>query len=164
LAEASEVNRRHFLQAIGAAVAVTAGGIELLQLEVPKRTFFLPPGAGWPVSRVLTLCDGTAGWHRESKILYGMDQSPLAIARAAMRLMVVGTVPVKELAGLDIENQFRTVRLVGPAGNCLVDGAFAVRRYQLSSDHSHARIELEALTGPEGQPAAITLLDDRGSG
>ncbi len=41
------MNRRAFLQAIGASVAVTAGGIELLRLTVPKRTFFLPPAGGW---------------------------------------------------------------------------------------------------------------------
>lgn len=43
------MNRRHFLQAIGAGVAATAAGIELLELAMPKRTFFSPPAAiGWP--------------------------------------------------------------------------------------------------------------------
>ncbi len=41
------MNRRSFLQSIGASAAISAGGIALLELAVPKRTFFLPPTGGW---------------------------------------------------------------------------------------------------------------------
>jgi hypothetical protein len=41
------VNRRSFLKALaGGAVALTAGGIALLEAE-PIRTYFMPPRCGW---------------------------------------------------------------------------------------------------------------------
>jgi hypothetical protein len=78
------MNRRHFLRAIGAAVAVTAGGIELLELAVPKRTFFLPPAVGW---------SGYASGGFETftyKYLYGIAVFPIAIIRGHGELILSG--------------------------------------------------------------------------
>lgn len=42
------MNRRSFLKAMmGGAVALSAGGIALLEAQPVQRTFFLPPRAGW---------------------------------------------------------------------------------------------------------------------
>lgn len=42
------MNRRSFLKALaGGAVALSAGGIALLEAEPIQRTYFLPPAGGW---------------------------------------------------------------------------------------------------------------------
>lgn len=42
------MNRRSFLKALaGGAVALSAGGIALLEQEPIERTYFLPPRGGW---------------------------------------------------------------------------------------------------------------------
>ena len=42
------ISRRGFLKLMGAAAAVTAGGIELFDLEIPSTTtYILPPTFGW---------------------------------------------------------------------------------------------------------------------
>lgn len=43
------MNRRGFLQLLGSTVALTAGGIALLEPE-PIKTYFLPPRGGWAAS------------------------------------------------------------------------------------------------------------------
>lgn len=45
------MNRRSFLQLLGASVALSAGGIALLEPEPVKAvTYFLPPRGGWAAS------------------------------------------------------------------------------------------------------------------
>lgn len=139
------MNRRHFLQTIGAVAAVTAAGIELVQLAVPKRTFFLPPVIGWLASRVLTLNDGQLDFSRDHKLLYGRGQLPVLVARDIARIVVAGTIPIEELAGLDT---LRTVRFAGLMSACRLEGEFMLRHYELSSiDHGRARIELVSTGG-----------------
>lgn len=43
------MNRRGFLQLLGASVALSAGGIAILEPE-PIKTYFLPPQGGWAVT------------------------------------------------------------------------------------------------------------------
>jgi hypothetical protein len=48
------MNRRNFLQMIGAGAAtLSAGGIALLE-PVLNRTYFLPPKGGWPKPEVIS--------------------------------------------------------------------------------------------------------------
>jgi hypothetical protein len=44
------MNRRLFLQALGAGVSLVAVSQELADLLSPKKTIFLPPATGWPGS------------------------------------------------------------------------------------------------------------------
>ena len=41
------VSRRGFLQMLGAAVTLSAGGIALLEAEPIRKAYFLPPRCGW---------------------------------------------------------------------------------------------------------------------
>jgi hypothetical protein len=42
-----DISRRSFLQLIGAAVTLSAGGIALLDAKPIIKTYFLPPRCGW---------------------------------------------------------------------------------------------------------------------
>lgn len=42
-----EMTRRGFLQLLGAAVTLSAGGIALIDAEPIVKTYFLPPRCGW---------------------------------------------------------------------------------------------------------------------
>lgn len=82
------MNRRSFLKALaGGAVALTAGGIALLEAE-PIRTYFLPPRCGWNAGSWELACatDALAALNRMLA-----ERAPWAFATARVGLATAPT-------------------------------------------------------------------------
>ena len=94
------ITRRGFIQLLGAAAAVSAGGIELLELELPStKTIFLPPAGGWSfepfyivrrafVSEMVHNIYNKSHFHLQESIIYfGKEDAPADVLPVTWRTL-----------------------------------------------------------------------------